>query len=107
MALNHLVFTDHGTFRVKADKMTPANDMLSLYAEGKLVATFSKERVIGVAIEHYLPDYHAAKLAVIGSEHTLAPAPKTEEEGTPLPPPAQTQPPFSLDEDGYLPRKSQ
>lgn len=73
MALNHLVFTDHGTFRVKADKLTPGNDFFSLYAEGKLVASFTKDRVIGIGLERHLPDYTNAKLGIVG-EGEPAPA---------------------------------
>lgn len=101
MALNHLVFTDHGTFRVKADKMTPASDMLSLYNEGKLVASFNKDRVIGVGLERSMPDYHAAKLTVVGEAH-IEPEQPAE---APAAPEAPEKP--ADDMDDYLPKKSQ
>ncbi len=100
MALNHLVFTDHGTFRVKADKMT-ASDMLSLYSEGKLVASFNKDRVIGVGLERSMPDYHGAKLNVVGEAHEIAPPPPSGEATTA---PEETK--QSGDMDDYLPKKS-
>lgn len=103
MALNHLVFTDHGTFRVKADKMTPANDMLSLYAEGKLVASFNKDRVIGVGIEQHLPDYRGAQLNVVGK--APPPPPPSEGQETAEEAPAPTAG-ADFDND-YLPKKSQ
>jgi len=102
MALNHLVFTDHGTFRVKADKMTPTNDMLSLYVEGKLVATFSKERVIGVGIERHMPDYYGAKLSVVGEAHLEEPETETSD-AAPTPKQAASDDP----DNDYLPKKSQ
>lgn len=103
MALNHLVFTDHGTFRVKADKMTPSNEMLSLYAEGKLVASFNKDRVIGVGIEQHLPDYRGVELNVVGKAPP-PPPPSGENEAdekAPTPPRAN-----DFDND-YLPKQSQ
>ncbi|WP_309383349.1 hypothetical protein [Cerasicoccus frondis] len=103
MALNHLVFTDHGTFRVKADKMT-ASDMLSLYSEGKLVASFNKDRVIGVGLERSMPDYLGAKLNVVGEQHHEAAPPP------PAPAPTAQQPATERtadDMDDYLPKKSQ
>jgi len=69
MALNHLVFTDTGTFRVKADKLTPGTDFFSLYSEGKLVASFTKDRVIGIGLERSMPDYAGKKLNVVGEDH--------------------------------------
>jgi len=69
MALNHLIFTDAGTFRVKADKLTPGNDFFSLYSEGKLVASFTKDRVIGIGLERSLPDYQNKRLTVVGEDH--------------------------------------
>ncbi|MGE9296944.1 MAG: hypothetical protein ACQKBV_11710 [Puniceicoccales bacterium] len=69
MSLNHLVFTDQGTFRVKADKLTPGNDFFSLYCEGKLVASFTKDRVIGIGLERNMPDYSGKKLNVVGEDY--------------------------------------
>ncbi|WP_309399413.1 hypothetical protein [Cerasicoccus maritimus] len=102
MALNHLVFTDHGTFRVKADKMT-ASEMLSLYSEGKLVASFNKDRVIGVGLERAMPDYLGAKLNVVGEQQHEAPPPPPAD--APAAPAAAAS--EGDDMDDYLPKKSQ